>query len=108
VYEKSCLQFPKLVSLIFQIQRSSVAKKLEVVETAEILKILVKLVAQPGVFWKGGKEVIGLWFHTLNALYGVEYFESLLILPGAKAILRDHRKNSACCLGQSKGRESRS
>ena len=31
--------------------------------------------------------MIGLWFHTLNALYGVEYFESLLILPGAKAIL---------------------
>ena len=63
-------------------------KGTKTVETVEILKELVKVVAQRGVFWKGGKELINLWYYTIDVLYGLEFTEQMLSHQDSKSALQ--------------------
>lgn len=81
------------------------SKGIKNVETVEILKELLKIVAQRGVFWKGGKELISLWHHTLNALYGLEFIEDILSSQDAKSALQILEKIKESVWGATKTKE---
>jgi hypothetical protein len=72
------------------------------VETVLILKELVKVVAQRGVFWKGGKELINLWYYTVEALYGVVFTEKLIWHPEGKSVFEILEKIRVTVWGKEK------